>query len=332
MKRAGRKQTVKGEAMPNIPWEDKPADCKTVVWRSERNPVIPRDLIPTSNSIFNSAVVPFRGKFAGVFRCDDQKRFPMLHTGRSEDGINWEIEHAPIDFICKDRKKRDMGDYICGYDPRVCRLDGRYYVTWCNEYNGPTIGVAWTRDFKKYYQLENAFLPYNRNGVLFPRKINGKYAMLSRPSDTGHTAFGDIFYSESPDMCYWGRHRHVMGTTGGWQRTKIGAGPVPIETSEGWLLIYHGVLTTCNGFTYSAGAALLDIDRPWNVLHRTDSYIMSPQTILECAGDVPNVVFPVATLCDAPTGRIAIYYGAADTVTCLAFTQVDELIDFIKRR
>jgi len=106
----------------------------------------------------------------------------------------------------------------------------------------------------------------------------------------------------------------------------------PIETSEGWLLIYHGVLTTCNGFTYSAGAALLDIDRPWNVLHRTDSYIMSPQTILECAGDVPNVVFPVATLCDAPTGRIAIYYGAADTVTCLAFTQVDELIDFIKRR
>ncbi len=174
------------------------------------------------------------------------------------------------------------------------------------------------------------FLPFNRNGVLFPKKIDGKFAMLSRPSDTGHTPFGDIFYSESPDLEFWGRHRHVMAPRGWWQSTKIGAGPVPIETSEGWLLIYHGVLTSCNGYVYHFGAALLDLDKPWKVLARTEPYLLAPRELYECVGDVPNVVFPCAALTDSETGRIAIYYGGADTVTCLAYADVDELIDFIK--
>jgi beta-1,4-mannooligosaccharide/beta-1,4-mannosyl-N-acetylglucosamine phosphorylase len=250
-----------------------------------------------------------------------------IHAGRSEDAINWEIDHEPIRFKCDDP---EIGRFVYGYDPRVCWIEDRYYVTWCNWYHGPTIGVAYTYDFKDFYQLENAYLPFNRNGVLFPRKIRGKYMMLSRPSDNGHTPFGDIFVSESPDMVHWGCHRHVMGTVGGWQSTKIGAGPVPIETTEGWLLIYHGVLTSCNGFVYSTGAALLDLDEPWKVMYRTAPYILSPQTLYECVGDVPNVVFPCAALADARTGRIAIYYGAADTVTGLAFAKVDELVDFIK--
>jgi len=321
------KQTIRGSSLPNIPWEEKPDGYEYVVWRYKNNPIIPRDLIPSSNSIFNSAVVPFRGEFAGVFRCDDRRRYMQLHIGRSKDGINWKIENERIKFISDDP---ELGNFVYGYDPRVCWIEDRYYVTWCNWYHGPTIGVGYTYDFKKFYQLENAYLPFNRNGVLFPRKIKGKYAMLNRPSDNGHTPFGDIFYSESPDMCHWGKHRHVMSPTYGWQSTKIGAGPTPIETIEGWLLIYHGVLTSCNGFVYSAGAALLDIDEPWKVLYRTEPYLLSPQKIYECVGDVPNVVFPCSALCDAPTGRITIYYGSADTVTCLAFTQVDELIDYIK--
>ena len=327
MSSVNRKQTIIGEAVPNIPWEEKPADCKTVLWRSERNPVIPRDLIPTSNSIFNSAVVPFDGEFAGVFRCDNTARRMQLHSGRSKDGIDWQLEPEPIKFICDDE---EIGNFVYGYDPRVCWLEDRYYVTWCNGYHGPTIGVGYTYDFREFYQLENAFVPFNRNGVMFPRKINGKYAMLNRPSDNGHTPFGDIFYSESPDMCHWGCHRHVMATAGGWQSTKVGAGPIPIETTEGWLMIYHGVLTSCNGFVYSAGAALLDLDKPWKVLYRSRPYILSPQKLYECVGDVPNVAFPCAAVCDAPTGRMALYYGGADTVVCLAFMQVDELIDFIK--
>ena len=321
------KVTVIGSNLPNIPWEEKPEGCKTVVWRSARNPIIPRDLLPDSNSIFNSAVVPFKDKYAGVFRVDNTARQMRLHSGMSEDGVNWAISEKPIRFICGDP---EIGNFVYGYDPRVCRLDDRYYVTWCNGYHGPTIGIAYTYDFQEYRQLENAFLPFNRNGVLFPRKINGKYAMLSRPSDNGHTPFGDIYYSESPDMTHWGCHRHVMSPVGGWQSTKVGAGPTPIETSEGWLLIYHGVLTSCNGFVYSTGAALLDLERPWKVLYRTAPYIMNPTALYELTGDTPNVVFPCAALCDAGTGRITMYYGAADTVTGLAFTTVDGLVGYIK--
>ena len=316
-----------GSALPNIPWEAKPKGCRDVVWRFTGNPIIPRDLLPDSNSIFNSAVVVFEGAFTGVFRCDDTSRTMRIHSGRSKDGISWEIDPKQIEMICDDP---EIGAFKYAYDPRVCWIEDRFYITWCNGYHGPTIGVAYTTDFVDFYQMENAYLPFNRNGVMFPRKINGRFAMLNRPSDNGHTPFGDIFYSESPDMTFWGHHRHVMSPRGSWQSTKIGAGPIPIETTEGWLLIYHGVLTSCNGFVYSFGAALLDIDEPWKVLYRTEPYIMNPRMTYECVGDVPNVAFPCAALTDADTGRIAIYYGGADTVTCLAFTQVEELVAFTK--
>ncbi len=325
-----RKQTIIGPALPNIPWEEKPAGHCEVMWRSQRNPIIPRDLIPSANSIFNSAVVPYQDGFAGVFRCDDKRRVMQMHSGKSSDGVNWTIKNERIEFWPDNPAINDIIVFEYAYDPRVCWLEDRYYVTWCNGYHGPTIGVGYTHNFETFYQLENAYVPFNRNGVLFPRKIKGKYAMLNRPSDNGHTPFGDIFYSESPDMIHWGCHRYVMGTTEGWQSTKIGAGPTPIETTEGWLLIYHGVLTSCNGFVYSMGAALLDIDQPWKVMCRTEPYLLSPQMMYECVGDVPNVVFPCAALADAESGRLTVYYGGADTVTCLAFAYIDELIDFTK--
>ena len=206
------------------------AGTKGVVWRYSNNPVIPRDLLPDSNSIFNSAVVPYKGAFAGVFRADDTRRQMQIHAGRSKDGINWEINPERIQFKSNDP---EVTRFEYSYDPRVCWIEDRYYVTWCNGYHGPTIGVGYTHDFETFHQLENAYLPFNRNGVMFPRKIGGKFAMFSRPSDNGHTPFGDIFYSVSPDMEHWGHHRFVMGTRGGWQATKIGAGPIPIETSEG---------------------------------------------------------------------------------------------------
>jgi beta-1,4-mannooligosaccharide/beta-1,4-mannosyl-N-acetylglucosamine phosphorylase len=321
---------IVGRELPNIPWQEKPAHCRSVVWRYSANPIIPRNAFATSNSIFNSAVVPYQGKFAGVFRCDDTRRAMQLHAGFSDNGIRWQINPRRIEFLPEDPAADGVTRWEYGYDPRVCFIEDRYYVTWCNGYHGPTIGLAWTKDFISFHQMENALLPYNRNGVLFPRKINGKFTMLSRPSDNGHTPFGDIFLSQSPDLVHWGCHRHVMAPNGGWQSTKIGAGPIPIETREGWLMIYHGVLTSCNGFVYSFGAALLDLDDPSRVLYRTEPYLLSPQEIYECVGDVPNVVFPCAALTDSQRGRIAIYYGCADTVTGLAFCHVQELVEFIK--
>jgi beta-1,4-mannooligosaccharide/beta-1,4-mannosyl-N-acetylglucosamine phosphorylase len=324
---------VNGISLPNIPWEDRPPASdpeKEIMWRYSRNPVIPRDLTRHSNSIFNSAVVPFRGGFAGVFRCDDTSRRMNIHVGKSADGINWAIEDAPINFI---KTRPDLPDSEYKYDPRVVFIEDRYYVIWCNGYHGPCIGLGYTVDFETFYQMENATMPFNRNGAPFPRKIGNNYAMYSRPSDSGHTPFGDIIYSESPDMEFWGRHRHVMSpenSKSAWQSTKVGAGPCPIETTEGWLLFYHGVLTSCNGFVYSFGAALLDIDKPWQVIARSRPYIINPREIYELAGDVPNVTFPCAALVDKDTGRLAIYYGCADTVTGLGVGKVNEIVDWVK--
>ncbi|WP_448376355.1 glycoside hydrolase family 130 protein [Fervidobacterium sp.] len=316
------------QSLSNLPWEERPAGSSDILWRYSQNPIIKRNQAKDANSIFNSAVVPFKDGFAGVFRVDDTQRRMNIRRGFSKDGINWIIDDRPIEFI---QETREPVESEYKYDPRVVFIEDRYWITWCNGYHGPTIGVGYTYDFEKFYQVENAFLPFNRNGVLFPRKINGKYAMLSRPSDNGHTPFGDIFYSESPDMIHWGVHRFVMaaGYTP-WQSLKIGAGPVPIETSEGWLLFYHGVLLSCNGYVYSFGAALLDLDKPWKVIKRSKSYLLSPQTLYECVGDVQNVVFPVASLVDGDTGRLAIYYGGADTVVALAFGYVQEIIDWLK--
>ncbi|MBC7117266.1 MAG: glycoside hydrolase family 130 protein, partial [Pseudothermotoga sp.] len=221
---------------------------------------------------------------------------------------------------------------VYAYDPRLVKLDNAYYITFCTDDHGPTIGVGMTKDFKSFTRLPNAFVPCNRNGVLFPRKIQGKYVMLNRPSDMGHTPFGDIFLSESFDMVHWGKHRWVMGRSSNnwWENLKIGAGPVPIETSEGWLLIYHGVTLTCNGYVYSFGGALLDLEDPAKVLYRSRCYLMTPEEDYEVCGFVPNVVFPCAALCDGKTGRLAIYYGAADTHVAVAFGYVQEIVEFIK--
>ncbi len=300
---------------PGIPWQDKPAGYRYPVWRYDGNPVITRDDLFFANSIFNSAVVPFDGHFAGVFRVDTRTRDQIIVAGFSTDGIKWELS---------DKKLFE------GYDPRLCEIDGVFYLTWVKlTPHGTVIGVASTRDFIDWVEYEDACYPVARNGVLFPRKINGEYVLLIRPCDRGHTPYGDIFLLHSKDLTYWGKPRFVMSPVKNWEITKVGAGPTPIETDKYWLMFYHGVLTSCNGFTYSMGAALLDKNEPWKVLHRADSFLFSPHESYECVGDVPNVVFPCAALTDSATGRIAVYYGAADTSVALAFTTVDEVTDYV---
>ncbi len=316
-------------SLPNIPWEDRPLGCDNVVWRYSGNPVIKRNPVKGAARIFNSAVCPYGDGFVGVFRADHTNTMPGLHVGYSKNGIDWEFEEKTISWIGVE----DGKEYNCSYsyDPRLVKIDDWYYIMWCANFSGPTIGLGKTQDFKTFYRYDNAFLPFNRNGVLFPRKIGGNYVMLSRPSDNGHTPFGDIFISESPDLTYWGKHKKVMSVSGDWwQATKIGGGAIPIETNKGWLLFYHGVTNTCNGFVYSFGASLLDKDEPSKVLLRTKNYLLTPELEYEVNGFVPNVAFPCCCLADEDTGRIAIYYGAADTYTAVAFTQLDELYEHMQ--
>lgn len=320
---------IAGDALPNIPWQDKPNELKDqVVWRYSENPIIDRNPIKNVARIFNSAVMPYKGKYIGVFRGEQTNGIPNIYLGHSEDGLHWSFDEDKIHFT--DEEGNDfMPKYA--YDPRLVKVEDTYYIIWCTDFYGAAIGIARTKDFKTFTRMENPFIPFNRNAVLFPRKINGNFVMLSRPSDSGHTPFGDIFLSESPDMTYWGRHRHVMGKgTEWWESVKIGGGAAPIETDEGWLMFYHGVSGTCNGFVYSIGGAILDIDNPSIVKYRCENFLLTPEKWYEERGFVPNVCFPCATLQDSKTGRIAIYYGAADSYVGVAFTRLEEVVTYIK--
>lgn len=266
------KYKIIGPAVPNMPWQDRPAESKEwmPLWRYSENPIIGRNPVENVARIFNSAVIPYEGKFIGVFRGEQINGVPHIYLGHSEDAIHWEFEKEKINFVDEDGNSFMP---VYAYDPRLVKVEDTYYMMWCQDCYGAGIGVAKTTDFKTFTRIENPFLPFNRNAVLFPRKINGNFMMLSRPSDSGHTPFGDIYVSESPDMVYWGKHRHVMGKSPEWwESVKIGGGAAPIETDEGWLLSYHGVTGTCNGLVYSIGGAILDIDNPSVVKYPRSSY------------------------------------------------------------
>jgi beta-1,4-mannooligosaccharide/beta-1,4-mannosyl-N-acetylglucosamine phosphorylase len=299
---------------------------ETVFQRYSGNPIVTAKAVPRANSIHNSAIVHFGDGYAGIFRVDEINFNFTLHAGFSKDGIHWNIEPNTIKV---DSDDPDLTVTQYSYDPRITQLGDTYYITWCNANDhGPQIGLATTKDFKSFTQMENPLPTANRNCVIFPRQINGKYAIYHRPSDRGHTPFGDIFYATSPDLTHWGCHRFVMGPRGGWQSTKVGPGPAPIETPEGWLLIYHGVWTSCNGYLYYAGGALLDLDKPWKVMYRTQDYLLAPTELYERVGDVPNVVFPSSAVVNGEMLRL--YYGCADTCISIAEAKVSDIVDFVK--
>ena len=321
------KHQIIGKELANMPFEPRPEGCMSPIWRYSKNPVINRNPFKGASRVFNSAVMAYQDGFIGVFRADTTTGVPFLFLGHSKDGVNFTFEEKPIVFHDKNGKEVKI-EYA--YDPRLVEIDGVYYIIFCNSCHGPTVGLGKTKDFKDFELIDTPFLPFNRNGVLFPRKINDEFLMLTRPSDSGHTMFGDIFLSRSKDLEYWGHHEHVMERGYEWWcGTKIGAGPAPIETDLGWLMFFHGANLTCSGLVYSIGAAILDRDNPSKVLHRCSNFLLAPEKDYEVAGYVPNVLFPVSTLNDAKTGRIAIYAGGADTVTELLFTDIDTVIEFI---
>ena len=299
---------------------------ETVFARHPANPIVTAAAVPRANSIHNSAVVKRgEGDYAVVFLVDELDMCFRLHVGFSRDGLAWTIDPTPVAMLSADP---DVVVTPWSYDPRLTRIDDIYYLTWCNSTaHGPAIGLATTADFRTFEQWDDPLPPPNRNCVLFPRKIGGEYAILHRPSDRGHTPFGDIYYATSPDLVHWGRHRFVFGPAEGWQSLKVGPGPHPIETEDGWLLIYHGVWQSCNGYLYSVGGALLDLDRPWRVLHRTRDYLLAPTEWYERVGDVPNVCFPSAAVHEGETLRL--YYGCADTCVSVAEAPLADVVAFV---
>jgi predicted GH43/DUF377 family glycosyl hydrolase len=171
--------------------------------------------------------------------------------------------------------------------------------------------------------------PEDKDAALFPRKIKGRWAMLHRPVSKTPYMQANIWLSYSPDLRHWGDNREVIHAREGawWDANKIGLSAPPLETPEGWLILYHGVRTTASGAIYRLGLALLDLEDPGKVIRRTNEWIFGPKATYEREGDVDDVVFPCGWI--EKDKRMMIYYGAADSCIALATANLDELLHFV---
>jgi predicted GH43/DUF377 family glycosyl hydrolase len=243
-----------------------------------------------------------------------------LRLARSRDGINFEIEDAAAMSAANEYETFGLED------PRITKIDDIYYVNYVGvSPAGVTTCLAATKDFKTYQRKGIIFCPDNKDVVIFPEKINGKYFAIHRPS-SGLFKKNDMWLSESPDLLSWGKHRFLMSQSeDGWDSVRIGAGAVPFRTDAGWVEIYHGADANNR---YSLGAVLLDANEPWKVLARTSKPIFEPQADYECRGFFGNVVFTCGLLCEDE--KIKLYYGASDTVTCFAKIDLADVLSALK--
>jgi beta-1,4-mannooligosaccharide/beta-1,4-mannosyl-N-acetylglucosamine phosphorylase len=198
--------------------------------------------------------------------------------------------------------------------------------------SGPLVSVALTKDFREFERKGAVMPPEDKNAALFPRRFGGRWAMLHRPVPGFPGTRANIWLSYSPDLKHWGDHCVVLEARRGawWDSNKIGLSPQPIETPEGWLIIYHGVRMTAAGCLYRLGAALLDLEQPCKVIRRGDEWIFGPDKQYERVGDVGDVVFPCGAIHDPTTGELRLYYGAADTSIALAAANVNDLLDWLR--
>jgi len=240
-----------------------------------------------------------------------------IRIARSTDGIHFTVDDKPA--ITPHTSYETFGTE----DPRVTHIDGKYYIDYASvSERGVSTSLAVTEDFVTFQRMGVMFCPSNRDVVIFPEKINGKYAAYHRPAplDIGTL---DMWLAYSPDLVHWGGHLNVIGPRPGmWDSHRVGAGAPPLKTERGWLSIYHGA--TPDDW-YHLGALLADIDAPQRILARSEHPILSPQAEYELHGFYDHVVFTCGTTLDGD--RLRIYYGAADTVMAAAELSISQLLD-----
>ena len=240
-----------------------------------------------------------------------------LRLARSSDGINFEIEQSSAIAPTNDYEAFGIED------PRISLIGDTYYINYVGVCPaGVTTTLASTKDFKSFQRHGIIFCPDNKDVVLFPEKIDGRYYALHRPVSPLFKR-NEMWIAESPDLKCWGNHRYLMGPRAGfWDDTKIGAGAVPFKIDQGWLEIYHGADRNSR---YCLGAVLLDATRPWKVIARTEKPIFEPQTSYECNGFFGNAVFSCGLLYE--DNKLKIYYGAADTAICYAELPIENVLE-----
>ncbi len=294
--------------------------------RHPLNPIInPSDLPYPCDCVCNPAAMIVDGETLMLLRVIDQQGSSHITVARSRDGISdWRIESEPL--MAPTDKNLPYEVYGCE-DPRMVYLEdrGEYAITYTGYSSlGAGICIASTKDFKTVQRYGLVIAPNNKDAALFPRKIGGRYWMLHRPT---LGSLEHIWLTESQDLIYWGRPWMIIEERGGpwWDGEKVGAGPPPIETSEGWLLLYHGVKQTSHGPIYRVGLALLDLEDPRKVIKRLPRWIFGPKTEYEATGFIPGVVFPTGAVVKGD--ELWMYYGAADTRIALATTKINTLLE-----
>ena len=298
--------------------------------RYEGNPILTGKDFPDEadiKNVFNSGIVKYKDTYIMVCRVENSALVDRFWLADSKDGYKFTPRAKSMDMPHDNPK---FAEYTSGmyYDPRVTRIGNEYYIVHA-AHSGHTcrLSLVKTMDFKKFKWMGFISETDNRNGVLFPEKINGLYARLDRPNTGADT--GDIWVSYSPDLVFWGKSDCVFRNWEGirWAWTKIGPGAAPIKTSEGWLTIFHGVRSQCKAhFVYQLGVCLLDLKDPSKVKAMSESAILIPEEQYELAGQTPSVVFTCGAVAEK-NGEIKIYYGGADTVQCVVITSVKRLID-----
>ncbi|MGC8764102.1 MAG: glycosidase [Acidobacteriota bacterium] len=299
--------------------------------RHPANPVVTTaDLPYPANSVFNAAAAEVGGETVLLARVEDLRGISHLTVLRSEDGVSgWRCEGPSL--------VPDPGNHpeeLWGLeDPRAVWLEelrcwGVTYTAYSPR--GPLVSLALTEDFHTFHRRGPICPPDDKNAALFPRRFGGQWALLHRPTTKGQEAH--VWISFSSDLKHWGDPTVLLECRKGawWDSARVGACPPPLETPEGWLLLYHGVRQTVSGAIYRLGLALLDLEDPRKVLRRSAEWVFGPRAPYELSGDVPNVVFPCGWILDRATGRIRLYYGAADTCIGLAEARLPELLTYLR--
>lgn len=302
--------------------------------RHSDNPILTAEDWPyPAHTVFNAGACRLGGETVLLVRVEDRRGHSHLTVARSEDGLsNWRIDATPSFFPEPDKFPEETWGIE---DPRLTRLDDRQ--EWIIAYtayshSGPLVSLAATKDFCSFTRLGPVMPPEDKDAAVFPRKFGGRYAMLHRPVSTGSSG-AHIWLSFSPDLKHWGDHHILLHARRGawWDANKIGLSPPPLETPEGWLLMYHGVRHTPGGCLYRLGLALLDLDEPSRIARRGDEWIFAPETEYECRGDVDGVVFPCGWVHDPQTDQLRMYYGAADSSLAVATANLTDILEYLRR-
>ena len=262
-------------------------------------------------------------------RVEDRRGISHLCAARSSNGIDgWAIDPEPTLRPDPDKYPEELWGIE---DPRITWVEelGKYAVAYTAfSKGGPGVALALTEDFRHFDRCGLIMQPDDKDAALLPRRIDGNFALVHRPM---HDSGSHIWISYSPDLRNWGSHKLVLQARKGawWDANKVGLSPPLIETSEGWLMLYHGVRHTAAGCLYRLGVALFALDRPEHCISRGDEWIFGPEAPYEREGDVDNVTFPCGYTLGADGDTIHLYYGAADTCMARASGSIRELLRWL---